>query len=766
MQQLGDGPEQQQAHAPARQPLQRAEGPQQQHQQGHQADRQGPAAHGRPRQAGEQRWQGRQGELGEQSHPEAAQGRDQNAPVAVPWPLARLPLLLAVSCLGTGSVLIGGRALLERQPPLTPATPTAQLVWQQHWAADPWRRRDASLLLEARTRDPHRQRQLLRGQGWGPDPLAALVLKKDALAAAALGRPETEQALWQELERRFPADPASADALYALGGQQKGLRQRLLARFPAHPAALAAALADGTDPAQRRRGALHLARWGPRWPGAEARLRQVCEKEANGLAPAQRAQLAEGLAQLGDGTAALRCLGTGATARAAAAALDAGGQLGLARALLAGEADQQRLAERQLLALVRRQPEAPEAEAAVRLLSQQPGPAAAAALAQLPPRWRDSAPVQARRVLDARKPGHQDDGAALAVLRRWPLDPASRELQWELVRERLLAGRWSQADTLLRAIPIDRLPPVLAARQSFWLGYVQQQLGQDAAAQATWQELLRRHPGGYYGWRAAVRLGEGDLQLSAGPHLPAGQATAGRQDWRPLASGDAGLDRLWRLDQRTEAWETWRHRRQGQPPEDSRDLLVEGRLRQGVGDDWMGFGLLEQASLRLGSDQCALERQLEHSLHPLRFPEAFQPAAQRAGVPMELLLGVSKQESRFTPTVRSPVGAVGLMQLMPETAAELAGGPVTDAALEDPVRNASLGAQYLERMLRLGGGNPLLAAASYNAGPGAVAGWVTPLLRSAPELWVEAIPYPETRLYVKKVLGNTWSYQQGREPGC
>jgi soluble lytic murein transglycosylase len=56
--------------------------------------------------------------------------------------------------------------------------------------------------------------------------------------------------------------------------------------------------------------------------------------------------------------------------------------------------------------------------------------------------------------------------------------------------------------------------------------------------------------------------------------------------------------------------------------------------------------------------------------------------------------------------------------------------------------------------------------ASYNAGPGAVAGWLGPRLVSAPELWVEAIPYPETRLYVKKVLGNVWSYQHGSEPGC
>ncbi|MEA5415451.1 lytic transglycosylase domain-containing protein, partial [Synechococcus sp. BA-132 BA5] len=359
------------------------------------------------------------------------------------------------------------------------------------------------------------------------------------------------------------------------------------------------------------------------------------------------------------------------------------------------------------------------------------------------------------------------DAAARALLRRWPLDPASRTLQWDLVRERLLAGRWRAAMTLLEAIPTDQLPPPLAARQSFWIGFVQRQLGEGAVARATWEALLRRHPGGYYGWRAAVRLGQGDLQLGAGPHPPAGGNRSGeRNDWRPLASGDATLDRLWRLDQGTEAWETWRHRRGRRAPEGSRELLLEGRLRQGVGDDWTAFGLLEQASLKLDGNQCDLERDLERSLHPLRFEAAFRAASTQAGLPMELLLGVAKQESRFTPAVRSPVGATGLMQLMPATAAELAGGPVSEQRLEDPADNASLGARYLAQMLRQWDGDPLLAVASYNAGPGAVAGWLGPRLRSDPELWVEAIPYPETRLYVKKVLGNVWSYQQGSEPGC
>lgn len=660
---------------------------------------------------------------------------------------------------------MGGRALLARQPALTPATPTDRLEWLQRWDPDAWRRRDASLLLAARSDQPQEQRQWLRSQGWGPDPLAALVLKQDALAAAALGRPEKAQPLWRQLGHRFPLDPASADALYALGGEDPDQRRQLLQRFPAHPAALAAALGAGSEAADRRRGALHLARWGARWPGAEARLRQVCREDAAVLSAPQRAQLAEGLAELGDAAGALRCLGP------TLSGMGASGRLSLGRALLAGDTQQQRQAERLLLDLVRSAPTAPEAEAAVRLLAQQGSPAAAAALAQLPPRWRDSAPVLARRILEAEPKGDgphpATDKAALALLRRWPLDPASRTLQWDLVRERLLAGRWRAAMSLLEAIPTDQLPPPLAARQSFWIGFVQQQLGQNAAARSTWETLRQRHPGGYYGWRAAVRLGQGDLQLSAGPHLPGRKDSSdGRADWWPLASGDGSLDRLWRLDQRTEAWETWRHRRGRRAPQGSRELLLEGRLRQGVGDDWTAFGLLEQASLRLDGLQCDLERDLERSLHPLRFEAAFTAASRQAGLPMELLLGVAKQESRFTPAVRSPVGATGLMQLMPGTAAELAGGPVPEKLLEDPAENASLGGRYLALMLRQWNGDPLLAVASYNAGPGAVAGWLGPRLRSDPELWVEAIPYPETRLYVKKVLGNVWSYQQGSEPGC
>ena len=673
--------------------------------------------------------------------------------------MARLSTLLAVSCAGTAAALLGGRALLERLPTPTPATSATTLERLRRWSPDPWRRREASLLLEGAAEsagDRHLQRRLLAHQGWGADPLAALVLKREAQAATALQQPQQAEALWRQLLHRFPQAPASADALYSLGREQPELRQELLRRYPAHPAALAAALEAGPEPAARQAGALHLARWGARWPGADERLQQVCAARNGSLSAAQRGQLGGALAELGDGEAALACLRPDGQ-------LNPAGGLALARTLLRGEAAQKAQAESALVALVRQNPDSPQAEEAVRLLAQQEGASAEAALAQLPARWRDSAPVAAHRALAAAGGAEAagpaaNSSAALEVLRRWPDDPASWDLQWDLARRQLLSGDWSGAGTLLEAIDADQLPPPLAARQRFWLGYVQRQLGQDEAATTSWRNLRLHHPGGYYGWRAAVQLGEGDLRLQPGDERPG-------PGWQPLASGDAELDRLWRLDQRTEAWEVWRHRRGSDKPVGSRELLLEGRLRQGVGDDWTGLAQLDLALMRLKPDQCALQLPLEQHLHPERFLDAFQLASRDQDLPLPLLLGLAKQESRFTPVVRSSVGAVGLMQLMPDTAAEVAGGPVSGSDLEGPGRNAELGARYLKGLLGQFQGNPLTAVAGYNAGPGAVQGWLSPRLGTAPELWVEAIPFPETRLYVKKVLGNAWSYQERPQPG-
>jgi soluble lytic murein transglycosylase len=667
-------------------------------------------------------------------------------------PLARLAQLLAITCLGTGAALASGHALLELGPKPNPDTPRPVLEAIRRLAPDPAARREASLLLASENEnDPAAQQRLLQGQAWGMDPLAAVVLKRQALAAASLGESAQAKALWQQLLIRFPLTPASADGLYALGQQQPLLHGQLLRRFAAHPAALAAAseMASKATPGseQHREGALHLARWGVRWPGAHQHLERACQSK-QGLTPWKRDQLAAGLAQLGDSAAATACLASQKPSRPT--------QLAIAKALLKGPANEESQGEQQLINLAGSTAPSPEAREALQLLGESDSQASLKALKQLPRALQAQAPVQARYAIAT-----GNTRAALAVLQRWPADPASWELQWQLARKALLAAQWAPARALLAGGTSPHLPPALAARQQFWLGFSLVQLGQGSQGRERWRHLLRKYPDSYYAWRAAVRLGAGDVSLDPNQAPPLEPAP-----WGPLKSGQHQLNRLWRLGQNQEAWETWRQQRGGRPPQQAADLLLEGRLRQGVGDSWIGLGQLEEASLRLSPQQCQQRHQLAQAQATPRFTSLLGGAARDNRLPASLLAAIAKQESRFSPGVHSGAGAVGLLQLMPETAADLYGTPLGTAALEEPSLNAQLGGRYLKQLLTLWNGNPLLAIASYNAGPGAVARWMTPQLQQAPELWVEAIPYPETRLYVKKVLGNLWHFQQKRLPEC
>ena len=664
-------------------------------------------------------------------------------------------LLLGGTSLFAVLAIIGGRQLLRReQIQLTPQLSSAELWQHYRWSREPQQRREAALLLASRSSaSPNRRWRLLSGQGWGPDPLAAIALKQQALTAGALGRKAEEQELWLALLQRFPATAASADARYHLGQDQADLHRELLRQQPGHAAALAAAAELPKDADQQRvlTSALHLARWGPRWPGAQSLLRQACGTiTGEGMTQQERLQLAGALAQLGDGNAAELCLqGTPLAPEQA---------LSIGRSLLRGSREQQGRGEAMLLELAHDHPDSPEALAAAALLSEplRPDPVLLDALPKSV--QTASVDVAAARVRLAGGEG------GLAVLQRWPDDPASWQLQWDLAREALLAGRWDEADTWLSAIPEAQLPDPLRARQQFWRGFSAFKRGNDDDAQQIWQALVTTQPPGYYTWRASARLEGAELPELSGmeaiSELEADGMQADRsQPWTALDSGDPLIDQLWRLGWNREALETWQSRDTAGDPS-PQELLVEGRLLMSVNDYWSGLSRLWKSSLRLMDPDCQTRFLLHHSQHPQPLRTEFKEAAQQEQVNLDLLLAIARQESRFSPAVASPVGAQGLLQLMPATAAEMAGEELSTEQLRQPDLNAVLGARYLASLLQQWDGNPWLVAASYNAGPGAAGSWMSPELEADPELWTERIPYSETRLYTKKVLGNLWAYHQ------
>ena len=154
----------------------------------------------------------------------------------------------------------------------------------------------------------------------------------------------------------------------------------------------------------------------------------------------------------------------------------------------------------------------------------------------------------------------------------------------------------------------------------------------------------------------------------------------------------------------------------------------------------------------------ALDRRIWKAVQlrfPLAFPELFSRWAALRQIDSYLLMGVARRESAYNPTIQSPVGARGLMQLMPATARHvsrkeaIAYSDVSD--LNDPNTNIALGSAYLRSLLNRYQSNRIAAVAAYNAGPNRVDRWLSS--GDLPfDLFIEQIPFRETREYVLAVL--------------
>lgn len=152
-------------------------------------------------------------------------------------------------------------------------------------------------------------------------------------------------------------------------------------------------------------------------------------------------------------------------------------------------------------------------------------------------------------------------------------------------------------------------------------------------------------------------------------------------------------------------------------------------------------------------------------LFPLAYFDAIRAEAEKRGVDPYLVASIIRQESGFEPSTVSNAGAVGLMQIMPEEATQIASAAgvaetVTREQLFDPATNIAVGAaEYAQKLARMRS-NPILAIAAYNAGEQAVGTWLEMTPADDIDRFIETIPYAETRLYVKTVTRNRFEYRR------
>lgn len=289
--------------------------------------------------------------------------------------------------------------------------------------------------------------------------------------------------------------------------------------------------------------------------------------------------------------------------------------------------------------------------------------------------------------------------------------------------------------------------PISLSRASYWQARALEALGDTQAAQEQYLAAAQ-HQTAFYGLLASDRLG-----LSLDPLL-AGTAALPSPEGAAFAQSDQGQAMSLLLDAGDlgQAVIFVAHLARTLPQDELTRLGAYLTERE----EWFLVVLVGKAAVA----RDILIPQLYYPLHPLA--EADLPVAT------ELALSIARRESEFNAAAGSPVGALGLMQLMPGTAQDVArdlGLPYSRARLtSDWPYNATLGSQYLADLIERFGPSPVLVAAGYNAGPGRPSTWMTQ--RGDPRRgevdvidWIEHIPFTETRNYVMRVTESMPIYQ-------
>jgi soluble lytic murein transglycosylase len=285
--------------------------------------------------------------------------------------------------------------------------------------------------------------------------------------------------------------------------------------------------------------------------------------------------------------------------------------------------------------------------------------------------------------------------------------------------------------------------PISVSRAAYWQGRAAEAAGGDARA---YYETAARHGTTWYGQLARARLGRTDLVLQRPPASQIGPGTLVGDAVRLLMAAGARDLAMPLLSDAVH------------PRRDASDVAAVASAVEEAGD--------ARAQLVIG--KTALQRGFP--LESQAFPVGGIPLAglPTDGIETPLVLAIARQESAFDAKAQSPVGARGLMQLMPATARETAGRLKLDFSLDrltsDPTYNATLGAAYLAGLASDWRGSYILAIASYNAGAGNVKKWIEAYgdPRNAaidPIDWVERIPFTETRNYVQRVMENLQAYR-------
>ena len=345
-----------------------------------------------------------------------------------------------------------------------------------------------------------------------------------------------------------------------------------------------------------------------------------------------------------------------------------------------------------------------------------------------------------------------------------------RTMLWKAGVAALRAGQDERALTNLRALNQRRPTGDLQPAGQYWQAVAETRAGRTAEAERAFRALVQTQPYHYYGLRARARLVE-LVGADAVPEPPPRQfpalsltsATTNRAEFKAamvLARAGLTTDAAWYLRRLLE-----RQRRE-------RGLALLATRASAEADDYAAVarlivthfaGFLQRSADGLPQDFYSL-------VYPRPFATVVTSAAGGRDIDPAFMFSLMRQESRFDPNARSLVGALGLFQIMPYTATAL--GPrsdldqLADADFEDetvllrPPVNTAIAATLAGDLFAMFGGALAPVIASYNAGEERVAIWWESARGLREDLFVDTIPYSETRRFVREVLANVAGYRR------
>jgi soluble lytic murein transglycosylase len=305
-------------------------------------------------------------------------------------------------------------------------------------------------------------------------------------------------------------------------------------------------------------------------------------------------------------------------------------------------------------------------------------------------------------------------------------------------RIHILQQDWKNTLEAIAAMPESEQQQ---SRWIYWAARSAQAVGEPEAARFLFAKLADER--GYYSFLSAERLGQ-PFRFNAS-ELTASEAAIAEVEQKPAVR--RAYEWL-QVGKRSKAAREWQHGLAGASPEQWQAAAV-------LASRWQWHDQVIRAAFKANKLDAISDR------FPIAFGKTVMKASRQTGLKPSSIWSIIRQESAFNQHAVSYVGAKGLMQLMPKTARNVArklGMGKGTPRLFSPAINIRLGSTYLAAQ-KTRFGNLALASAAYNAGPHRVSRWLKRTPFDAPEAWVEAIPFSETRRYVQQVMAFVSVYE-------